>query len=101
MADHLSLSERSMKWPPMFGRVPYERQSKSSDEQVERKILNDALGFTQRPHIQSILTPLQRPVEFPRLQSRVGAPFARLYAQSWHNVMYLWRNLLSSLTTWI
>lgn len=80
MSDYLSFSERSMKWPPMFGRVPYERQSKSSDEQVERKILNDALGFTQRPHIQSILTPLQRPVGIPRLQSRVGAPFARLYA---------------------
>lgn len=68
-----------MKWP-VLNRPYSERQSKPTDEQVETEILNDALSFAHRPPSQSDHTPLQRPVGIPRLQSRAGAPFARLYA---------------------
>lgn len=76
---NISFPKDVMKYA-MFSRTRNQWHSKPTDQQIECKILDDALDFAQRPPIQSDLTPLQRPVGISRLESGASAPFARLYA---------------------
>lgn len=49
------------------------------DITTESDTFDNALAFARRPPASIHPAPLQRPIAIPRLQSRVGAPFARLY----------------------
>lgn len=54
-------------------------------EELEAEIIENALSFARRTPARHGDAQLQRPVRIPRLESRAGAPFARLYAHElWH-----------------